>query len=62
MMNAKLGVITCDKCGKPMRKDQETIIITEGKIVKSNDVLDFKGSDVRYACHQKCWDGFEEPD
>jgi hypothetical protein len=61
MLNAKLGVVTCDKCGKPMKNDQKIIIIGEGEIAKSNDVLDFKGSTVRYACHKKCWDGFEEP-
>jgi hypothetical protein len=62
MLDARLGVNTCDKCGKPMRKNQKTIIITEGIIAKSNDILDFKGSDVRYACHTKCWDGFEDMD
>ena len=47
MMNAKLGVITCDKCGKPMKKDERTIIITEGRIVKSKSELDFEGTAVR---------------
>jgi hypothetical protein len=60
MIQAKLGVITCDKCGEPMKKDERALIITEGEITKSNDVLDFTGSDVRYACHLKCWDRFEE--
>lgn len=59
MIEAKLGVITCDKCGKPMKRDQKTIIIAEGKILDSNDVLDFRGSDVIYACHTICWSGFE---
>jgi hypothetical protein len=60
MLNAKLGVKTCDKYGKPMKKNQKTIIIAEGNIAKSNDVLDFEGSDIVYAFHTKCWDGFEE--
>jgi len=62
MMNARLGVTTCDKCSKLMRKNQKTIIIAEGEIATSNDFLDFRGSTVRYACHAKCWDGFEEID
>lgn len=62
MMNVKLGVITCDKCGKPMKKDEKTLIITEGTIINVNDELDFKGSDVRYACHLECWNGFEDLD
>jgi hypothetical protein len=42
MLDAKLGVHTCDKCGKLMRKNQKTIIISEGKIAKSTDVLDLE--------------------
>ncbi|MBI2830235.1 MAG: hypothetical protein HYX81_03655 [Chloroflexi bacterium] len=60
MIEARLGVITCDKCGQPMRTGERTLIITEGMIARSNDELDFQGSDVRYACHLKCWDGVEE--
>lgn len=60
MMEAHLGVITCDKCGEPMEKEQNTLVITEGKISNSDDILDFKGSCVRYACHLDCWDGVEE--
>lgn len=59
-MDAKLGVITCDKCGKPMKKDQEILIIAEGAVAKANEELDVQDSDVRYACHLKCWDGVEE--
>ncbi len=58
-MDAILGVKTCDKCGGPMHKDEQTIIITKGKIADSNDVLKFKGDEVRFACHVKCWDGIE---
>lgn len=61
-MNARLGVITCDKCGEPMKKDQKVIIVTEGKIADSNDELDFRGSGVRYACHAECWNAVEEAD
>ena len=59
-MDAKLGVITCDKCGKPMKKDQKILMITEGTVTKSHDELDFNGLEVRYACHKKCWDGVED--
>ncbi|MBI2851143.1 MAG: hypothetical protein HYX80_08920 [Chloroflexi bacterium] len=60
MMDARLGVITCDKCGEPMEKGQNVIIITEGKIANSNDEPDFQGSGVRYACHINCWDNVED--
>lgn len=59
-MEASLSVITCDKCGEPMEKGQNIIIITEGTIRNSNDELDFEGSGVRYACHIKCWDNIED--
>jgi hypothetical protein len=59
-MEAKLGVITCDKCHKPMIKGQPVLIITEGNIVKSDNTLTFDGSCVRYACHLSCWNGVEE--
>jgi hypothetical protein len=62
MMDAKLGEFACDKCGKPMKKDQKILIIADGAVAKANDELDFQGSDVRYACHMKCWDGVEEQD
>ena len=62
MMEAKLGVTTCDKCQEPMTKGQPVIIITEGNITKSDDTLTFDGSCVRYACHLDCWDGVEEND
>ncbi|MBN1367839.1 MAG: hypothetical protein JW967_07920 [Dehalococcoidales bacterium] len=59
-MEAKLGVITCDKCGKLMKKDQKILIIAEGAVAKANEELDVQGSEVRYTCHLKCWDGVEE--
>jgi hypothetical protein len=43
-----------------MEKGQKIIIVTEGKIARSDDELDFLGSGVRYACHIDCWDGVEE--
>ncbi|TES87985.1 MAG: hypothetical protein E3J93_04215 [Dehalococcoidia bacterium] len=60
MMEAHLGVITCDKCGELMNKEQNVIIIAEGIIEKANTEIDFQGSSVRYACHRGCWDGVEE--
>jgi hypothetical protein len=60
IMEAKLGVTTCDKCREPMTKGQPVIIITEGNITKSDDTLTFDGSCARYACHLDCWDGVEE--
>ena len=59
-MEARLGVITCDKCGQPMEKGQNILVIAEGRIVNSHELLDFWGSCVRYACHFDCWDGVEE--
>ncbi len=59
-MKAHLGIITCDKCGKPMKKAQNIIVVAEGVISESGDELDFQGSCIRYACHLDCWDGVEE--
>lgn len=61
-MKAHLGVITCDKCGEPMKKAQNIIVVAEGVISESDDELDFHGSCVRYACHLDCWDGVMEED
>jgi len=44
MMEAKLGVTTCDKYQEPMREGQPVLIITEGNITKSDDTLTFDGS------------------
>jgi hypothetical protein len=62
MMEATLGVTTCDKCQKPMEEGQPALIIAEGDITKSNDTLTFDGSCVHYAYHLNCWDGVEETD
>ena len=60
MMEALLGVITCDKCGELMEKEQNVLVVAEGMVVNSNNEIDFQGSSVRYACHLDCWDGVEE--
>jgi len=60
MMEAHLGVTTCDKCGEPMKRGQNILVVAEGAITKSGDELDFQGSCVRYACHLTCWDRIEE--
>jgi len=60
MMEARLGITTCDKCGEPMKKGKNVLVVAEGDITKSGDELDFQGSCVRYACHVDCWDGVEE--
>lgn len=60
MMEAHLGVTTCDKCQEPMTKGQPVLVIAEGNIAESSDNLTFHGSCVRYACHLSCWDGVEE--
>ena len=60
MMEAHLGVITCDKCGELMEKGQNVLAVTEGMIIESGEELDFQGTSVRYACHLDCWDGVEE--
>jgi hypothetical protein len=60
MMEAHLGVTTCDKCGKLMEKGQPILVIAEGNITESDDELTFQGSCIRYACHLDCWDGVKE--
>jgi len=54
MMQAHLGVTTCDKCKESMEKDQPILVIAEGNIAESGDELNFQGSCVRYACHLNC--------
>ncbi len=60
MMEAHLGVITCDKCGNIIEEEQPTLVIAEGSITESGEELTFQGSCIRYACHLDCWDGVEE--
>jgi len=61
-MLAFLGVVTCDKCGKPMERDNEVVIVAEGVIRAKGqaDMLPLWASCIRYACHFGCWDGIEE--
>jgi len=59
-MEARLGVVTCDKCGMPMKKGQPVLVIAEGNVIESGDELTFHRSCVRYACHLACWDSVEE--
>ena len=56
MMEARLGVTICDKCGKPMKKGEPILILAEGNITALGEELNFQGSCVRYACHLDCWD------
>jgi len=60
MMDAHLGVTTCDKCGEPMKQGENIVVVAKGVVTKSGEELDFQGSCVRYACHLDCWDGIEE--
>jgi len=60
MMEACLGVTTCDKCGEPMERGQPILVIAEGSITEAGEELAFEGSCVRYACHLDCWDGVGE--
>lgn len=48
MMEARLGVTTCDKCQEPMKKGQPVLVIAEGSIAESDDSLTVNGSCVRY--------------
>ena len=60
LMEAKLGVTTCDKCEQPMKEGQKVLVVAEGFIDEADESLNFKGSSVRYACHLACWDRVEE--
>ena len=65
MMEAKLGVTTCDKCHELMTKGQPVLLLVEGNITEAADMLTFHascGSCIHYACHLGCWDGIEEND
>ena len=54
MMEACLGVTTCDKRRKPMKEGQPALVIAEGSASESGAELTFQGSCVRYACHLDC--------
>lgn len=55
-MKARLGVITYDKCHQPMKQGARVMIVVEGNITQSGEVLTFDGSCVHYAYHFDCWD------
>ena len=59
MMEAHLGVTTCDKCGEPMKKGQSIVIIGLSTVAKDNSELEVPDPEIRYACHLDCWDGVE---
>ena len=51
MMDACLGVSTCDECGKPMERGQPIPVLAEGNITESDHELAFRGSCIRCAGH-----------
>ena len=59
MMEICLGVTTCDKCGKPMEKGQDILIIGLSTVANANSELEVPDPEIRYACHIDCWDGVE---
>jgi hypothetical protein len=61
-MEASLCIHTCDKCGKPMRRNQEIVLVSKGWIrgPKRKDLITFWGANVKYAYHLSCWDDMEE--
>ncbi len=60
MMEVRLGVITCDKCGETMKTGQNIVIIGLGNVANTNSELEVPDPEIRYACHLNCWDGVEE--
>ena len=58
-MEARLGVITCDKCGETMKTGQNIVIIGLGTVANTNSELEVPDPEIRYACHLNCWDGVE---
>lgn len=61
-MEASLGIHTCDKCGKALKRDEQVVIVAEGWIrgPKQKDLITFWGSCVKYACHLDCCEGMED--
>ena len=59
MMEACLGVTTCDKCDEPMEKGQKIITIGLSAVTKTTSELETPDPEIRYACHLDCWDGME---
>ena len=60
-MEAGLSVITCDKCGEPMEVGQRVFVIAGGSIAReTEELIDFEGDGIQFACHMGCWDGIVE--
>jgi len=59
MMEAHLGVTTCDKCGATMKRGQNIVIIGLSTVANTNSELEVPDPEIRYACHLDCWDGVE---
>jgi hypothetical protein len=57
MIDAHLGVKTCDKCGKTIKKSQDVFVVSDGQITHSNELLGLEYSQVYFVCHKNCWDG-----
>ena len=57
MMEICLGVTTCDKCGKTMKKEQNVLVVSDGEIKDSNELLELEYSQIYFVCHKDCWDG-----
>jgi hypothetical protein len=58
-MEMILGVITCDKCGEPMKVGQNIVTIGLSTVARESYELDVTEPEIRYACHLDCWDGVE---
>ncbi|MBN1693434.1 MAG: hypothetical protein JW845_07775 [Dehalococcoidales bacterium] len=58
--DALLCVRTCDKCGKPIRKNQKVFAVSDGKIVHSNELIGLNYEQIYFVCHKGCWDGVAE--
>ena len=54
-----LGATTCDKCGVPMKKGQNIVIVGLSTVANANSELEVPDPEIRYACHLDCWDGVE---
>jgi len=62
MMEARLSMGTCDKCGKPMERDDRVVVVADGWIrgPRHEGLITFWAQCISYACHEKCWDGPSE--
>lgn len=60
MIDARLGVKTCDKCGKIIKKKESVFVVSDGEIVHSNELLGLEYSQIYFICHKDCWDGNAE--